>query len=307
MSVLFAGTMLASPRAKHVFVISIDQGNPDAIQEYNMPVVQEMARDGAHTWTAYTIVPSVTLPSHTSMLTGVGLQKHQIDWNRYTPENGLVQVPTIFSLAKERGFVTAMFVGKEKLKHLDIPGSLDLFIWPQPDDTVFAVANAVVEKVGKLKPNLTFIHFADPDVMGHRHGIHSPEKIQALEDTDTAIGMIKKAVADAGMLEDSVFIISADHGSHDKTKKDGKIYGTHGSSKPEDVTIPWIVWGKGVKSGTTITAPVLQYSTAATALWLLDVPVPESFWAGPVTSAFENGSRVSASNSPTKPVLNHRR
>jgi len=31
----------------------------------------------------------------------------------------------------------------------------------------------------------------------------------------------------------------------------------------------------------------VQYDTAATALWLLQVPLPESFWGRPVTSAFE--------------------
>src|SRR5690606_18224106 len=121
-----------------------------------------------------------------------------------------------------------MVVGKEKFKHLDIPGSLDLFIWPQPDDTALAVANAFAENVGKLKPNLTFIHFADPDVMGHRHGIHSPEKKQALADTDAAIGIIKKAIDDAGLTDESVIIISADHGSHDTENKAGQTVGTHG-------------------------------------------------------------------------------
>jgi arylsulfatase A-like enzyme len=159
-----------------------------------------------------------------------------------------------------------------------------------------------------------FIHFADPDVMGHRYGIHSPQKIQALEEVDSAIGMIVKAAEDAGILEESVFIISADHGSHDVTNKAGNTVGTHGSSKPEDVTIPWIVWGKGVKSGETITVPVQQFSTAATALWALDIPVPESFWSPAVTSAFEADCCVSGSDAAcgesgkrqARPMLKHR-
>jgi hypothetical protein len=53
------------------------------------------------------------------------------------------------------------------------------------------------------------------------------------------------------------------------------------------VLIPWVAWGKGVKKNFTVTAPVLQYDTAATALWLLKVPLPEHFWGRPVTSAFK--------------------
>src|SRR5882757_4367984 len=148
-----------TPRAEHVFIISFDQGDPALIQRSDMPTFHAMAAEGAHDWNAYTVVPSLTLPSHTSMLTGVGVQAHQILWNDYEPDKGLVKVPTIFSLAKQHGLVTAMFVGKEKFKHLLLPGSVDFFVWPQPEDDATAVAKAFAEKVGTLKPNLCFIHF----------------------------------------------------------------------------------------------------------------------------------------------------
>jgi predicted AlkP superfamily pyrophosphatase or phosphodiesterase len=275
------------PRAAHVFIISFDQGAPAGIQKADMPLFKEMVSTGAHSWEASTIVPSLTLPSHTSMLTGVGIQKHQIDWNNYEPGKGLVKVPTIFSLAKEKGFSTAMFVAKEKFQHLNLPGSVDRFVFPKDDNTCGSVARHFAEDVETLKPALCFIHFGDPDVKGHEFGINSPEKMQAFADTDKALKVIRDAVDKAGLTSTSVFILTADHGCHDIKDSNGITRGTHGSSSPEDVTIPWVVWGKGVKPGFTITAPVVQYDTAATALWLLGVPVPESFWGRPVTSAFE--------------------
>lgn len=277
----------AAPRVKHVFIISFDQGNPDLIQSTEMPTFHSMATNGARTWEAYTIVPPLTLPSHTSMLTGVGVQKHQVLWNDYQPTNGFVKVPTIFSLAKQRGLKTAMFVGKEKFKHLELPGSVDALVWPQPDDDAKSVAKAFAAEVGKLKPNLTFIHFRDPDTVGHKTGSHSPEKVQALKDCDEALKIIKDAIAAAGMEKDSVFILTADHGSHDSKDKNGKTIGTHSSAVTADVVIPWVVWGAGVKKNFTVTKPVVQYDTAATALWLLKVPLPEDFWGRPVTSAFK--------------------
>jgi predicted AlkP superfamily pyrophosphatase or phosphodiesterase len=275
------------PRVKHVFIISFDQGNPDLIQRTEMPAFHSMATNGARTWEAYTIVPSTTLPSHTSMLTGVGIQKHQVTWNSYVPTNGFVKVPTIFSLAKKHHLKTAMFVGKEKFKHLEVPGTIDTLVWPQPDDDAKSVAKAFAAEFGKTKPNLTFIHFRDPDTVGHATGAYSPEKVQALKDCDAALTTIKDAVAAAGLLEQSIFILTADHGAHDTKNKEGKTVGTHGDARPEDVLIPWVAWGKGVKKDFTITAPVLQYDTAATALWLLKVPLPESFWGRPVVSAFK--------------------
>ncbi len=272
-------------RARHVFVISFDQANPAGIAKAEMPLFKQMSASGAHTWEAYTVVPSLTLPSHTSMLTGVGVQKHQILWNDYKPELGVVKIPTVFSLAKEKGIATAMFVAKEKFRHLVIPGSVDSFVCPK-DVTAGSVAAEFAKSVGTLKPGLCFIHFGDPDVAGHEFGMNSPEKMKAFAETDQALKVIRDAVKSAGLEDSSVFILTADHGGHDFKDKNGITRGTHGDPDSDDVLIPWIAWGKGVKPGFQITAPVVQYDTAATALWLLGVPVPEGFWGRPVTSAF---------------------
>lgn len=279
-----------APRAKHVFIISIDQGSPLSIEKAEMPVLDRLAADGAHTWEAFTIVPSLTLPSHTSMLTGVGIQKHQISWNEFEPERGGLQVPTIFALAKEKGLRTVMIVGKSKFRTLQRPKSLDAFILAEKRDAA-SIAAAFADVMKGLPPNLCFIHFAEPDVKGHAHGGTSPEKLAVLAETDAAIKAMVDVVKARGIGDSSVLIITADHGHHDEPAKDGEgreyITGTHGSSSREDVTIPWIAYGKGVKPHYTITAPVVQYDTAATALWLLGVPIPEHFWGRPVASAFD--------------------
>ena len=92
-----------------------------------------------------------------------------------------------------------------------------------------------------------------------------------------SLATIKNAIEKAGIAGSSVILLSADHGGHAKT---------HGTNSPEDMTIPWIAWGVGVKRGVTITAPVTTYDTAATALWLLGVPIPSNWDGKPVTSAF---------------------
>ena len=88
---------------------------------------------------------------------------------------------------------------------------------------------------------------------------------------------MRDAVKEAGIEGKSTFILSSDHGGHDKT---------HGSDSPEDMTIPWVAWGAGVKSEMTITDAVNTVDTAATALWLLDLPIPEDWDGKPVASAF---------------------
>jgi predicted AlkP superfamily pyrophosphatase or phosphodiesterase len=292
----------AAPRAGHVFIISIDGGKPAVMQNSVMPTLQELVREGAHSWAAQTIFPSITLPSHASMLTGVGPDKHQISWNNWLPGAGFVKVPTVFSEAKKGGAATAMFVGKEKMRHLSLPGTVDEFSYAAGKQEEIIKEAGTTKKDGKAKvvkegtvkaavvaaeaaayivarkPQLCFIHFPDPDSVGHKYGWGTPEQLEAFAEADSALAVVKAAIEKAGIAATSVMIISADHGGHDKT---------HGSNSPDDMTIPWIVWGQGVKRGFTITAPVTTYDTAATALWLLDRPIPESFDGKPVVSAFE--------------------
>ena len=287
---------VAAPHADHVFIISLDGGKPAVIQQSRMPNLNQLLAEGAHTWTAKTIFPSKTLPSHVSMLTGFGPEKHHVLWNDWIPTNGLVRVPTIFSDAKASDLSTAMFVGKEKFRHLLLPGTVDEFAFDRRDEhavtkavagqagmttegTVFAklVAQDAARYILRHKPSLCFIHFSDPDDTGHKYGWGSNEQIQTFSEVDGAIGVVVQAIRDAGIAHQSVLIITADHGGHKKT---------HGLNIPDDMNIPWIVWGADVKHGFEIKAPVVTYDTAATALWLLGVPRPKDLDGFPVSSAF---------------------
>jgi predicted AlkP superfamily pyrophosphatase or phosphodiesterase len=284
-----------TPRAAHVFIVSFDQAAPSNIAAATMPLFKQMTAEGAHTWEAYTIVPSLTLPSHTSMLTGVGVQKHQVIWNEWDAAKPLT-VPTIFQLAKTAGLRTALIASKAKFKTFEQAGGIDTFIIPE-NYRCAGIAAEVAALLKKETPNLFFIHFGDPDFTGHQFGVNSPEKMTALAECDAALKTIREAIAAAGIADSSVMILTADHGGHDHSAAEladmvrhgqtSPQIGTHGAATSDDVTIPWVVWGKGVKTGFTITAPVIQYDTAATALWLLGVPLPESFWGRPVVSAFE--------------------
>jgi predicted AlkP superfamily pyrophosphatase or phosphodiesterase len=294
---LFAWEALAAPRVEHVIAISIDGGNPEIIQRSRMPVLKRLMKEGAHTRVAKTITPPLTLPAHTSMLTGVGAEKHKVTWNNFSLTNGVVEVPTIFSAAKQAGYSTAMFVGKEKFRHLLQPGTVDEFgfnraaaIVIAKDDSggmdqkkegnVFAktVARDAADYIVKSKPNLCFIHFTDPDAVGHEYGWGSPEQLKAFADTDTGLGIVLKAIRKANLARHCVIIITADHGGHERGHNEGTL---------ADMQIPWIAWGKGVKRRFAITDPVYTCDTAATVLWLLDLQPATPLDGTPVKSAFK--------------------
>ena len=101
------------PRAEgrvtqHVLVVSIDGLRPDAIGRFGATTLQRLAREGAATLEARTIVPAKTLPSHTSMLTGVPPAVHGVTWNAdRTGEDDApdsLPVPTVFKVAHDAGF-----------------------------------------------------------------------------------------------------------------------------------------------------------------------------------------------------------
>ena len=72
------------------------------------------------------------------MLTGLCPSKHGVDWNDYIPEKGIAQGVDLFDIAHAAGFQTVMHVGKEKLRQITDPSSLDIFTYVNDRDLVVA-------------------------------------------------------------------------------------------------------------------------------------------------------------------------
>jgi len=272
----------------HVIIISIDGLRPDAIEQFGAATLKRLMREGTFSLSAQTILPSRTLPSHTSMLTGVGADQHGITWNSDEVEElGHVGVPTVFGLAKDRGLTTAAFFSKTKFHHLEVPNTIDYA--RSPDGGLLDsrwYADRMVHEVSRYlrgdapAPNLMFVHIGEPDYAGHLFGWMGRVYGNAVRRAD---GAVARVVADAeARLGRGNFtvIVTADHGGHDKT---------HGSSDPRDTTIPWIVWGRGVIPGAELAVGIRTMDTAATALWLLGVAAPTGWVGHPVERAFRPG------------------
>ena len=268
----------------HVVVISIDGLRPDAIREFGATTLQRLMREGSYTLSARTIDVSLTLPSHTSMLTGEGPDSHGITWNtNETGDHGLVAVPTVFARAHEHGFRTAAFFSKGKFNHLDVPNTLDHADLPE-GDTRWSAAHTVENVTSYLateRPNLMFVHIGEPDYAGHTYSWMSTFYGRAVRRADQALGKVLAAADGAFGRGNYTVIVTADHGGHG--------WG-HGTTDPRDVTIPWITWGEGVRGGSTLAAGIRTMDTATTALWLLGL---EPLGVGtPVTTAFAPEANV---------------
>jgi arylsulfatase A-like enzyme len=208
------------------------------------------------------------------MLTGVDTDRHGLLHNNFTPSRGFVRVPTLFYYAHDAGLATAMFVSKPKLRHIAIPGSVDVF--DRPDYACPRVVADAAAYVATAPAGVTFVHLSEPDEYGHSRGWMTEAYLRGIADADRCIGTLLQGIARRSDLDRVLIIVSADHGGHGRT---------HGTEQDVDMRIPWIVWGSRVVRG-AYQGPVTTMDTAATALAALGLAVPENITGRPVPIAF---------------------
>jgi predicted AlkP superfamily pyrophosphatase or phosphodiesterase len=253
-------------KANYAVIITIDGLRADAISKNNSPNIDRLMREGAYTLQGRTVTPPHTLPAHTSLITGLDTKRHKQLLNFRNMFGVYVEKETMFSVAKERGLRTAMFVGKNKLEYLAKPGTIDHFeSTNRAADSTEKIASHCSSYMRIEKPQLSLIHFPEPDLTGHKKGWMSREYLNAFKRVDTAIGVIIESLHQAGIYDKTLIIITADHGG--KGKK-------HEGPDSEVMTIPWITSGKGVKKGYKIHERVYIYDTAPTILFALGMNIP---------------------------------
>lgn len=106
-------------RAAHVVVVSIDGLRPEFYLDarWPAPTIQQMAREGAYAEAVRTVVPSVTYPSHTTLVTGALPGRHGVYYNLPFEEGGQtgrwywearwIRVPTLWDALARAGRETA--------------------------------------------------------------------------------------------------------------------------------------------------------------------------------------------------------
>lgn len=252
-----------------VAIISIDGLRPDAVQSGRAPNILALTGRGAYSWGAQTILPSNTLPSHVSMLTGFLPEAHGVTWDDYLPSRGQIRVPTLFNAARAAGRRTALFVGKEKFTHFRDSDCCDVWRYSTGGDQDLAGQAAVEASAGV---DLLVVHLPDVDLAGHANQWMSENYLAAVRRADDAVGRIVRSLPPYATV-----IVTADHGGHPTG---------HGSADPLDTTIPWIIVGPTVVQGRELSALIRTVDTAATAAYVLGISLPASVNGRPVLEAF---------------------
>ena len=250
-----------------VLLILADGMRSDAIE--NIPLVQELMKKATYCMEAETVMPSVTLPCHMSLVTSVEPSRHGTTTNTYAPQ--VRPVRGLFEVLKQANKHSAFFYDWEELRDLSRPGCLgfSMFQSTSVNNMGFHGADKVVKEAAMeyIKNNdvdFTFLYQGDPDAKGHSHGWMTEEYKQAIDTVWQTIGDILQQLP-----EDYTVIITADHGGHDRV---------HGTDRWEDMQIPLFLLGKDFEPGKRLQkANIMDIAPTIAALFGIE---PDPDWEG---------------------------
>jgi hypothetical protein len=252
-----------------VVIISVDGLNPDALTTLGtsrLPAFAELMAHGASTLNARSSYEAtVTLPNHTSLLTGrtiAGPGGSSVMVNN-DPGGTLLTmhgsyVPGVFDPAHDHGLRTGFFAEKSKFNFLlrswdaehGAPDAVGKDDGPDKVD-VSDVAPAtrllpqVVAALNAQSAQLVFLHIAAPDTAGHARGFMSAAYLDAVVAADAEIGKILDLVRSRPALTRSVpVVVTADHGGVPPGHRFADVLGNY--------RIPFFVWGRGVRPGSDL-------------------------------------------------------
>jgi predicted AlkP superfamily pyrophosphatase or phosphodiesterase len=269
-----------------VAVITVDGLRPDAITAEHAPSLTRLMTEGMSSAVGQTVMPSLTLPAHTSIFTGLVPQRHGITWNDDdTTIARPLEAVTVFDLLVGTGIRSAVFAAKGKLRVLTRPNAPTYLYLPSGNDAWLSAR--VVEDVrqfyssGALKPRFVFIHLPDADFAGHEHGWMSAGYFAGVRKADEAFGKIWQVLREK-YGANLVIIVTADHGGLNRGHGDGSV---------QSMRVPLMFWGADVRQG-VMAGTVRVVDVAPTVLTLMRLGVPAGLDGRALTSPFEAAAQA---------------
>ena len=250
-----------------VVLILVDGMRPDGMMACGHPEVEFLRANGKITLEAHTVMPSVTLPCHMSMIHSVDPERHGVSTNTFTPM--VRPITGLFEQLRKFEKKNAFFYSWGELKDLYKPSSLAdcRFMSGQQHDwakITDQLADAAAAYLQSDTPDFLFLYLGETDEVGHKYGWMSEEYLASVAHAFDAIERVRKALP-----EGYVLMVTADHGGHDRI---------HGTDLPEDTTIPFLAYGEGYTAGTVFEAVDIK-DIAPTIVKHLGVPA-DSDWEG---------------------------
>lgn len=275
-------------KAKHVIFIGLDGWGSYSVEKAEMPNVKKLMNDGTYTLKKRSVLPSSSAVNWASMFMGAGPELHgYTEWGSKVPElpsrvlgkNHIF--PTIFQLLREGkpNAEIGCIYDWDGIKY--VIDTLSVSHWKQaPDYKQFpsGLCDMAVAYITEKKPVFAAIIFDEPDHTGHQDGHDTPGYYTTLTRLDGYVGRIVEAVRNAGMLDETIFIVTSDHGGINKG---------HGGKTMQEMETPFIISGKNIKNGVIFEESMMQYDVASTIAHIFNLEQPQVWIGRPMLQIFK--------------------
>jgi predicted AlkP superfamily pyrophosphatase or phosphodiesterase len=255
-------------------LIMIDGLRPDALGLVNAPRLHGLQARSAFTLQARSVAPSLTLPCHMSIFHSLPPSRHGVMVNQWQPMAR--PVPGLMEQAKAALRRCYFFHNWEPLRDLNRPESLS-FVYYRDNcytrDGDLAIAEEAARVISRERPDFAFVYLGTTDVAGHLYGWMSDGYLSQIEHVDAAVGMVLDVLGPA----DTV-LLQSDHGGHERI---------HGTTSAEDMTIPWMIAGPGIRQGHQIQQTVTLLDSAPTLAHVLQIATHRDWEGHCIQEVFE--------------------
>ena len=277
------------PKAKHVVMIALDGWGAYSMKKAEVPAIRALMADGCYTLKKRSVLPSSSAINWASMFNGAGTEIHgYTTWGSRTPEipsavtNEHGIFPTIYSLLQEQRpeAKTACLFEWEGIKYLVDTLAIDHYAQAKDYEAHPDLLCRMAEEYIKAeKPAFLAVCFDQLDHVGHGEGHDTPAYYSQLETLDGYVKRIVEAIKAAGIYDDTIILMSADHGGIEKG---------HGGKTLQEMETPFIIAGKGVKkNGGQFQELMMQYDVAATIAYIFGLQQPQAWIGRPMVQVFE--------------------
>lgn len=287
LALLLAAPCSGRQKAKHVVLIGLDGWGAYSMQQADIPTIRQLMADGSYTLEKRSALPSSSAINWASMFMGAGPELHgYTQWGSKTPElpsrelNEHGIFPTIFQLLRdaepdaEIGCLYEWAGIKYLVDTLALSHHAQAPDYNKHPEALCSMAETYIKE---KKPHLLAVCFDNPDHVGHQAGHDTPEYYAKLKELDGYVARIVQAVKDAGMLKQTIFILTADHGGIDKG---------HGGKTMQEMQTPFIISGKNVRKGLEFRESMMQYDVASTIAYIFDLEQPQVWIGRPMKQVF---------------------
>ena len=274
----------AEIKARHVIFIGLDGWGSYSVEKADMPHVKNLMNNGSYTLHKRAVLPSSSAVNWATMFMGSVPELHgYTTWGAKEPELPAKELthygmyPSMWGLVRDA--YPEMEIGYiyewDGMKYLAESKAMS---WEENAAGNEQTVNSAVKYIKNSKPEFLGIIFDEPDHIGHSAGHDTPEYYEKMKVLDAYIGDIIQAVTEAGMFEETIFIVTSDHGGLEKG---------HGGKTMEEMETPFIISGKGIKKNHIIQQSMMQFDVGSTIISLFNIEQPQIWTGRPMNEIFE--------------------